>query len=166
MWLRLAEEYEIAYVPEKLIALPSRHISPDSGVPLWTFRSGEPCAASSGSRGCVTIAKVRCVAHQMFCVTAATRPWTVHRLLHHLFAYAIEEDRLWRNPADLPAKNVPRPPQPRKVDVLSVAIEKIAQEVPTCYRALLWTLTVGGLRIGEATALRVGDVDVKAGVAP
>src|SRR4030095_5687292 len=28
MWLRLAEEYDVAYVPETLIALPNRHTLP------------------------------------------------------------------------------------------------------------------------------------------
>jgi integrase len=36
-------------------------------------------------------------------------------------------------------------------------VERIASETPDRYRALKWTLAVGGLRIGEATVLRVGD---------
>jgi glycosyltransferase involved in cell wall biosynthesis len=42
MWLRLAEEYDVAYVPEALIALPSRHTLPrqwDKSVPFQERRT-------------------------------------------------------------------------------------------------------------------------------
>jgi len=87
----------------------------------------------------------------------------VHRLLHRLFAFAMEEDRIGRNPADLRREERPKS-EPRKARFLDEAeVEKVAAEVPERYRALVWTLAVGGLRIGEATALRVGDIDLKAG---
>jgi integrase len=87
----------------------------------------------------------------------------VHRLLHRLFAFAMEEDRIGRNPADLRKEERPRS-DPRKARFLTEAeVEKIANEVPERYRALVWTLAVGGLRIGEATALRLDDLDLKAG---
>jgi ribosomal protein L12E/L44/L45/RPP1/RPP2 len=41
-------------------------------------------------------------------------------------------------------------------------VERIAT-APDRYRALMWTLAVGGLRIEEATVLRVRDLDLKAG---
>ncbi len=87
----------------------------------------------------------------------------VHRLLHRLFTFALQEDRIGRNPADLPRGEV-RKPKARKARFLDEAeVSKIAEEVPERYRALVWTLAVAGLRIGEATALRVGSLDLKAG---
>lgn len=38
-----------------------------------------------------------------------------------------------------------------------IEVERIATEAPDRYRALMWTLAVGGLRIGEATVLPAGD---------
>jgi integrase len=87
----------------------------------------------------------------------------VHRLLHRLFAFAIDEDRIGRNPADLPRDELPKA-QAREARFLTEAeVATVAQEVSDRYRALVWTLAVGGLRIGEATALRVGALDLKAG---
>jgi integrase len=75
----------------------------------------------------------------------------------------MEEDRIGRNPADLRREERPKS-EPRKARFLDEAeVDQIAGEVPERYRALVWTLAVGGLRIGEATALRVGDLDLKAG---
>jgi integrase len=87
----------------------------------------------------------------------------VHRLLHRLFAFAMDEDRIGRNPADLPRDELPRS-QARKARFLTeTEVGKIGAEVSDRYRALVWTLAVSGLRIGEATALRVGSLDLKAG---
>lgn len=87
----------------------------------------------------------------------------VHRLLHRLFAFAMDEDRIGRNPADLPKDELPKA-QIRKARFLTeTEVEKIAFEVPERYQVLVWTLAVAGLRIGEATALRVGSLDLKAG---
>jgi integrase len=75
----------------------------------------------------------------------------------------MDEDRIGRNPADLRREERPKA-EARKARFLDEAgVEKIAGEVPERYRTLVWTLAVGGLRIGEATALRVGDLDLKAG---
>lgn len=86
-----------------------------------------------------------------------------HRLLHRQFAFAMDEDRIGPNPADLPRDERPRA-EPRRPRFLTEAeVEEIALQVPDRYHALVWTLAVGGRRIGEATALRVGSLDLKAG---
>lgn len=86
----------------------------------------------------------------------------VHRLLHRLFAFAMDEDRIGRNPANLKDEERPRS-DPRKARFLDEGeVARIVQETPQCYRTLVWTLAISGLRIGEATALRVGDIDLKA----
>jgi integrase len=80
-----------------------------------------------------------------------------------VFAFAMDEDRIGRNPADLPRDELPRS-QPRKARFLTeTEVGRIGAEVSDRYRALVWTLAVSGLRIGEATALRVGSLDLKAG---
>jgi integrase len=97
--------------------------------------------------------------------TGAASVEAVHRLLHAIFAYGIEQERIVRNPAtrtreERKTRKV-RTRKPRFLD--ETEVEKIAAEVPERYRALVWTLAVTGLRIGEATALRVGSLDLKAG---
>jgi integrase len=87
----------------------------------------------------------------------------VHRLLHRLFSFAMDEDRISRNPADLPKDERPRS-ETREARFLNESeVEALASAVPGRYRALVWILAVAGLRVGEATALRVGDLDLKAG---
>ncbi len=83
----------------------------------------------------------------------------VKRLLHRTFEVAVEEDRIARNPVHgvRVATSVRR--NPRFFSETEVAA--IADEVPNRYRALVWTLALSGLRIGEASALRVGNLDLK-----
>lgn len=77
----------------------------------------------------------------------------VQQLVHKLFAVAVRSEWLTRNPADgiqIPAA------WPRSARFLGQdEIRRIAEEVPPRYATLVWTLAVAGLRIGEATALRV-----------
>src|SRR4029453_3545525 len=69
---------------------------------------------------------------------------------------ALEEDRIARNPAhggrvEKAARRDPR--------VLSEdEVRGTAEEVPPRFRSLVWTLALAGLRIGEASALRVKNV--------
>jgi integrase len=78
----------------------------------------------------------------------------VQQLVHKLFAVAASPEAEWivRNPADgirMPAA------QPREARFLTEEeVAHIADEVPPTYHALVWTLAVAGLRIGEACALR------------
>jgi integrase len=79
------------------------------------------------------------------------------QVVHKLFAVAVSENWLARNPADgigMPSAKVMRETQA----LTDEQVAKIAAEVPENYRALVWTLAETGMRIGEATALRVKNL--------
>jgi integrase len=82
----------------------------------------------------------------------------VQQLVHKLFAVAVRSEWIVKNPAD--GIDMP-PPRPRRVEepLSQEQVAAIANEVPMRYHALVWTLAVAGLRIGEATALRVKNLD-------
>jgi integrase len=82
----------------------------------------------------------------------------VARLLHRLFAVAVEEDRIGKNPVSRVEveKVAPREPHFLTQD----EVRRIAEEVPEHYRALVSFLAWTGLRIGEASALRVKNLDL------
>jgi integrase len=88
--------------------------------------------------------------------SVATRR-AVQQLVHKLFAVAVRTEWIVRNPADgveMPAA------RPREARFLTEdEVRRIAGEVAPRYRAMVWTLALAGLRIGEATALRVKNVD-------
>ncbi len=85
----------------------------------------------------------------------------VRRLGHAIFERAIEEGRTGTNPFPRAGAKA----EPRKVEPLTEAeVAAIAAKVPSRYEALIWTLAIGGLRIGEATALRVRDLDLTGGI--
>jgi integrase len=80
----------------------------------------------------------------------------VQQLLHKMFAVAVDSEWLARNPAD--GIQMP-PPLVREARFLTDEdVSRIADEISPRYRALVWTLAVGGLRVGEACALRVKNV--------
>jgi integrase len=85
----------------------------------------------------------------------------VARLLHRVLEIAVEEDEIRRNPAHGVSVAASRRREPRFLTEKEVAA--IAAKMDERYRALVWTLALGGLRIGEASALRVRNLDVKAG---
>ena len=80
----------------------------------------------------------------------------VARLLHRVLEVAVSEDRIGRNPAH----GVQVAPAPRREArfLTEAEVGAIADEVPDRYRALVWTLALSGLRIGEAAALRVKHI--------
>jgi len=80
----------------------------------------------------------------------------VKRLLHRTFEVALEEDRIARNPVHGVRVEKTARRDPRFLSDSEVAA--IASEVPDRFRALVWTLALAGLRIGEASALRVKNV--------
>lgn len=81
----------------------------------------------------------------------------VQQLVHKLLAVAVRSEWLNRNPADGIEMPAARPRSARFLD--DDEVRCIADEVPRRYRALVWTLAVAGLRIGEATALRVKSLN-------
>jgi integrase len=81
----------------------------------------------------------------------------VQQLFHKLFAVAVRSEWLTRNPADGIEMPGTQGREPRFLSEEEVS--RIASEAPPRYRALIWTLAVAGLRIGEATALRVKNLN-------
>jgi integrase len=77
-----------------------------------------------------------------------------------LFAVAVEEDRTARNPVSRVRVERVEPREPRFLTQEEVS--GIASEVPEQYRALVSFLAWTGLRIGEASALRVKNLDLAA----
>jgi integrase len=80
----------------------------------------------------------------------------VQQLLHKLFAVGVRYEWLSRNPAD--AIDMPAPVAREARFLTEEEVGRIAAEAPPRYEALVWTLAVSGLRIGEACALRVKNV--------
>jgi integrase len=81
----------------------------------------------------------------------------VRQLLHRTFAQAVAEERVPRNPVSPVRVAKPRRRDPRFLTAAEVGA--IVEAIPDRYRALVLVLAYGGLRIGEALGLRVGDVD-------
>jgi len=82
----------------------------------------------------------------------------VQQIVHKIFAVALRAEWTVRNPADrieMPSARVEREPQALTDD----QVARIAAEVPDRYRALVWTLAETGMRVGEAVALRVKNLD-------
>lgn len=88
--------------------------------------------------------------------TLATRR-AVQQLVRRLFKVAVNSEWIARNPAD----GIPMPPSEQQAPrfLTEAEVGAIAANVPQRYRALVWTLAVAGLRIGEATALRVKNLN-------
>ncbi len=82
----------------------------------------------------------------------------VRRLLHRLFAVAVEEDRIPRNPVSGVEVEKVELREPRFLT--QEEVRRIVAEVPDTYRALVVFLAFTGLRIGEASALRVKNLDL------
>jgi len=102
----------------------------------------------------VTLAEIRAAGKSTATLNA------VRRLLHRLFAVAVEEDRIPRNPVSRVAIEKARPREPRFLT--QDEVKRIAGQVPDRYRALVFFLAWTGLRIGEASALRVKNLDLAA----
>jgi integrase len=84
------------------------------------------------------------------------------RVLHRLLEVAVEEERIARNPAR--GVRVPQPNRREPRFLSEEEVDAIAYEVPDRYRCLVYFLSYTGLRIGEASALRVRNLDLAKGV--
>jgi integrase len=83
---------------------------------------------------------------------------SVYRLLRRILSVAGEEDRIRKNPAS--GIDLAKAPS-REMNFLQPAeVERLAQEVPKRYKALIYFLAYTGTRIGEAAALRIRNVDL------
>ena len=81
---------------------------------------------------------------------------TAYSVLARILDDAVQDGLLASNPAR--KVKLPKRPPRRNVYLTANQLDKLADESGR-YRSLVLLLGVGGLRWGEAAALRVGDVD-------
>jgi integrase len=92
---------------------------------------------------------------------AGVRPPTVnavYRLLRRVLNVAMDEGRIAVNPASR-IDSLPRLKREEMRFLDHAQVRALSEEVPGRYKALILLLAYGGLRIGEAAALRVKNVD-------
>ncbi len=80
-----------------------------------------------------------------------------YRLLRSLLQVAVADEVIAANPCRLRGAATPKPARPARA-LTAAEVHALAAAVPARYRALVLTLAFGGLRFGEATAVRRGDV--------
>ncbi|MDH3308303.1 MAG: site-specific integrase, partial [Acidimicrobiia bacterium] len=92
---------------------------------------------------------------------SASRIRQAHRVLSQILKAAVRARYIPANPAEgIP---LPRKPRREQLFVNPVEVDRLADAVDARYRALIYVLSYGGLRWGEAAALRVKRVDVLRG---
>jgi integrase len=89
--------------------------------------------------------------------TSLTTRRSVQQLLSKVLNVAVRAEWISRNPVASIEMPGARPREPRFLDEKEVAA--IADKVPPRYKALVWTLAIAGLRVGEACALRVKNLN-------
>lgn len=83
--------------------------------------------------------------------------------LRQILTAAVDDDRIVKNPCRIERGGVEHHPEQRFATMAQLGL--LAAAVPDCYRALVLTAGLAGLREGELFALRWGDVDlIDAGV--
>jgi integrase len=80
------------------------------------------------------------------------------RFLSSTLSRAVDAERIVRNPARGLRLSRSRAREPRFLSDEEVV--RLADAVPERYRAMILVLAYGGIRLGEAVALRIGDVDL------
>jgi integrase len=107
--------------------------------------------------GDVTVAKVRAWHTSAAKTPGPTALAQSYRLLRAILSVAVTDEVIATNPCKLRTAGTPKPARPSRS--LTVAeVRALASAVPKRYRALVLVLSLGGLRFGEATALRRADV--------
>jgi integrase len=80
-----------------------------------------------------------------------------YRLLRSVLSVAVADDVIPANPCRLRSAGTPKPARQSRA-LTAAEVQALAETLPTRYRALALVLAFGGLRFGEATALRRHDV--------
>ncbi|MGQ0843170.1 MAG: tyrosine-type recombinase/integrase [Sporichthyaceae bacterium] len=112
--------------------------------------------------GDVTSAQVRAWHTAAARTTGPTALAQSYRLLRAILGVAVADDAIAANPCRMRSAGNPKPARPaRSLNVEEV--RALADAVPERYRALILVLAFGGLRFGEATALRRSDVQDASG---
>jgi integrase len=122
---------------------------------LWTNHL-EPYWADAPV-GDITAAQVRAWHTAAAKTTGPTALAQSYRLLRSLLNVAVADEVIAVNPCRLRSAGTPKPARPSRA-LTSAEVAAIAEAVPGRYRALVLVLAYGGLRFGEATALRRADV--------
>jgi integrase len=92
--------------------------------------------------------------------TKTTKPTALaqsYRLLRSLLSVAVADEAIAANPCRLRSAGTPKPARSSRALTVN-EVKALAEAVPARYGALVLTLAFGGLRFGEATALRRRDV--------
>lgn len=107
--------------------------------------------------GDVTSAKVRAWHTSAAKSTGPTALAQSYRLLRSVLGVAVNDEVIASNPCRVRSAGTPKASRPSRS--LTVAeVQELAKKVPARYRTLILVLAFGGLRFGEATALRRSDV--------
>ncbi len=89
---------------------------------------------------------------------SASRVIQAHQVLNQVLKYAVRAKHLPANPAE--GVELPRKPETEQRYLTHELLHRLAVAAGR-FRTLVLVLGYCGLRIGEASALRVGDVDIK-----
>lgn len=122
---------------------------------LWRHHLTE--AWSSAPVGDVTPAAVRAWHTKASKTTGPTVLAQAYRLLRSLLNVAVADEVLASNPCRLRTAGTPKAARPSR-SLTAAEVQALAGAVPDRYGALVLVLAFGGLRFGEATALRRRDV--------
>lgn len=80
-----------------------------------------------------------------------------YRLLRALMNVAVSDEVITTNPCRLRSAGVPKSARPSRA-LTAAEVQAVTAKIPARYQALVQVLAFGGLRFGEATALRRRDV--------
>lgn len=80
-----------------------------------------------------------------------------YRLLRAIFNTAVHDELIATNPCRLRSAGTPKAVRPSRALTLG-EVQQLARAVPERYEALVYVLSLAGLRFGEATALTRADV--------
>jgi integrase len=94
--------------------------------------------------------------------TGAATVNAVYRLLRRVLSVAVDEGRIATNPASR-IENLPTLTRDEMRFLTPREVDALAGSITDRYRVLIYTLAYTGLRIGEAAALRVRNVDLMRG---
>jgi integrase len=142
---------------ESLSVRPTTRRTYDSHLRTWILP-----ALGGRSLASITPTDVRALVRQLSEHLAPSTARHVHGLLSTILRSAVEDGYLARNPA---ARTGPRrTPRPRVAPLAVAQVQALIDATPERFRVVVLLGAGCGLRIGEALGLRVGEVDLAAGV--
>lgn len=140
-------------LPGRICASPPRTSTAVSGPATSRHRGTTPPV------GQVATQSVRAWHASAMRTTGPTALAQSYRLLRSVLNVAVNDDVIATNPCRLRSAGTPKPSRPSR-SLTSREVIALSKTVPPRYEALVLVLAFGGLRFGEATALRRADVSV------